>query len=70
MAKTQNQAPHTRFKSTKMPFTRISLIRAQRIYAKGCSVKLRAYSCLIGYQGIETSVTDQIDQPTDEHKGA
>ena len=26
---------HTRFKSTKMPFTRISLIRAQRVYAKG-----------------------------------
>ena len=39
-----------------MPFTRISLIRAQRVYAKGSSVQLRAYSCLIGYPGIETSV--------------
>ena len=37
---------HTRFKSTKMPFTRISLIRAQRVYAKGCFVPIRAFSCL------------------------
>ena len=29
-----------------MPFTCISLIRAQRVYAKGCSVQLRAYLCL------------------------
>ena len=56
---------HTRFKSTKLPFTRICkpLIRPTsyvkfvliRIASNLCSFQLRPYSCLIGYPGIETS---------------